>query len=87
MASNSLISHASCDGSTSVVVETVVVFSLGVGLVGTTGEEVVVFGFGGVGLGPVLGPEKKKMNKNIAIKPELTRLLSVQTLKCQDQKS
>lgn len=74
MASNSLISQASCDGTTSVVVETVVVFSLGVGLVDTNGEEVVVFGFGGVGLGPVLGPEK---NTNIAIKPELTRLLSV----------
>lgn len=60
MVSNSLIWQASCDGTTSVVVETVVVFSLGVGLVGPIGEEVVVFGFGGVGSGPVLGPEKKK---------------------------
>lgn len=57
MVSNSLIWQASCDGTTCVVVETVVVFSLGVDLVGTIGEEVVVFGFGGVGSGPDLGPE------------------------------
>lgn len=81
MVSNSLIWQASCDGTTSVVVETVVL-SLGVGLVGPIGEEVVVFGFGGVGSGPVLGPEKKKINKNIDIKPEL-----YMTLKFRDKNS
>lgn len=59
MASNSLIWQASFEGSTCTVVETVVVFSLGVDLVGKIGEEVVNCGSGGVGSGPVLGPEKK----------------------------
>lgn len=54
MLSNSLIWHASCDGTTGVVVETVVLSG-----VGSVGEEVLVLGVGGEGVGPVLGPKRK----------------------------
>lgn len=62
------------------MVETVVVFSLGVDLVGKIGEEVVNCGSGEVGSGPVLGPEKKQLN-NIAIRPELYKTFGVSTSK------